>query len=445
MVKTLVAGILAATLLAGCGGAPGRLPGLPGAPGSPSDPPGSDQPPISSTQPWQPKGEDFSADVPPVRTTLNQVRFLIDAPEIFPAMERMIIGAKKQVEVDYFVFSGKQGMRLAHLLASKARAGVRVDVTFDPGKGFTPAFRKPAEIVIATLVAGGVHVHGFPINRLPRRSAINKVVDHNKVFVVDREVAMVGGMNIADVFLGNHDLMMQVRGPIAADVGRMIASDRSVGQPLKADPDIKPPAPALISPPEELAPPYPDQLVPVRILSTGINRRGYKDILLDQIRRAKKSVHGLMFQLVDAEVITALADARKRGVDVRVILDPGDHDELIPILKKAPKGFPNLPYALQLQKAGVAVKWYRLDPGQTEMHAKMGLFDGRVMMAGSTNWIPSAFLYNNEMSLLVEGGAAVARAEAMFESDWSSKSDLVKDKGVTQDVLSWIIDLIPYL
>lgn len=440
----MLAAGLAALLMAGCGGAPGQVPGAPGAPGNPGNPPAPEQP-GSPTQPWQPKGEDFSSDFPAVRTTLNQVRFLIDGPEIFPAMERMIQSAKQHVEVDYFVFSGKQGMRLAHLLAAKARSGVRVDVTFDPGKGFTPMFTKAANTVIATLAAGGVHVHAFPVNRLPRRSAINKVVDHNKVVVVDRHIAMVGGMNIADVFALNHDVMLQVRGPAAADVGRMIASDRSVGAPLKADRDVKAPDPVPVAPPEELGPPLPEQQVPVRILSTGINRRDYKVVLMDQLRRARKSIHGLMFQLVDDEVIKALVDARKRGVDVRLILDPGDHDELIPVIKKAPRGFPNLPYALGLQKAGVAVKWYRLDPGQTEMHAKMGIIDGRVLLAGSTNWIPSAFLYNNEMSLLVEGGPAVARAQTMFESDWASKSDPVKDKGVTQDVLSWIIDLIPYL
>lgn len=443
MVKRLLLALVATSLLTGCGGGPGGLPGVPGSPDSPGNPPGEERPAV--TQPWQPKGEDFSSEVPAVRTTLNQVRFLIDGPEIFPAMERMIQGAKQHVEVDYFVFSGKQGMRLAHLLAAKARSGVRVDVTFDPGKGFTPMFTRAANTVIATLEAGGVNVHAFPVNRLPRRYGINKVVDHNKVVVVDRQVAMVGGMNIADVFAKNHDVMLQVRGPAAADVGRMIASDRSVARPLKADSGTRPAPVTPVAPPEELAPPFAEQQAPVRILSTGINRRGYKDVLLHQIRGARKSVHGLMFQLVDEDIIEELIAARKRGIDVRLILDPGDHDELIPIIKKAPRGFPNLPYALQLQKAGVSVKWYRLDPGQTEMHAKMGIVDGRILIAGSTNWIPSAFLYNNEMSLLVEGGDAVARAQAMFESDWASKADPVKDKGVTQDVLSWIIDLIPYL
>lgn len=434
---------LATTLLAACGKVPGATPGQPGEPASPGDPPGQAQP--APAQPWQPRGEDFSSEAPAIRTTLNQVRFLIDGPEIFPAMERMIQGARRQVEVDYFVFSGKQGMRLAQLLAAKARSGVRVDVTFDPGKGFTPMFTRAANTVIATLKAGSVNVHAFPVNRLPRRYGINKVVDHNKVVVVDRQVAMVGGMNIADVFARNHDVMLQIRGPAAADVGRMIASDRSVAAPLEADSGSRPAPTEPIAPPEDLAPPFSDSLVPVRILSTGINRRGYKEVLLDQIRRAEKSVHALMFQLVDEDVIEALIEARKRGVDVRVILDPGDHDELIPIIKKAPRGFPNLPIALQLLKAGVPVRWYRLDPDQVEMHAKVGIIDGRVLLAGSTNWIPSAFLYNNEMSLLVEGGAAVERSRSMFESDWASKADPVKDRGVTQDLLSWIIDLIPYL
>ncbi|MBM3267322.1 MAG: phosphatidylserine/phosphatidylglycerophosphate/cardiolipin synthase family protein [Candidatus Sericytochromatia bacterium] len=437
LISALIVGGLAA-----CG-----APALPttGQPGVPAAPPGGEPPLAQPPATWRPKGEDLSHTLPPIRTTQNQVRLLVDGPEIFPAMERMIDGARQTIEVDYFVFSGRQGMRLAHLLANKARSGVHVDVVMDPGKGFTPMFRKAADQVIAVMVAGGVHVDGFPVGRLPKRPAVNKVVDHNKVVVVDREVAMVGGMNIADVFDKNHDIMLQVRGPAAADVGRMLAADRAGALALKADPDVKAQPPMPVVAPPDLAPGFSGRDVPVRIVSTGINRRGYREILLDQIRRAKRSVHSLMFQLVDDEVVQALIEAGKRGVDVRVILDPGDHDELIPVIKKAPRGFPNLPVALQLQKAGVGVKWYRLDPGQTEMHAKVGIFDGHTLLAGSTNWIPSAFLYNNEMSLMIEGGAAASRMEATFEADWIGKSEPVKDKGVTQDLLSWIIEHIPYL
>ncbi len=438
----LGAACLAAWMLAACG-APATTPG--GRAGVPGQNPGGDQPATQPPATWSPKGEDLSSTLPPLRTTQNHVRLLVDGREIFPAMERMIQSARSRIEVDYFVFSGKQGMRLAQLLAAKARSGVHVDVVMDPGKGFTPMFRKAADQVIAVMTAGGVHVDAFPVARLPKRSAINKVVDHNKVVVVDRQVAMVGGMNIADVFALNHDVMLHLRGPAAADVGRMLASDRAGALALKADPDVKAAPLTPIIPPDDLAPPFTDEAVPVRIVSTGINRRGYKELLLDQIRRARRSIHSLMFQLVDDEIIQALIEADKRGVDVRIILDPGDHDELIPVIKKAPRGFPNLPVALQLQKAGVGVKWYHLDKDQTEMHAKLGIFDGHTMLLGSTNWIPSAFLYNNEMSLQVEGGSAVSRTEATFEADWLSKSDPVKDKGVTQDMLSWIIEHIPYL
>ncbi|MBM3275206.1 MAG: phosphatidylserine/phosphatidylglycerophosphate/cardiolipin synthase family protein [Candidatus Sericytochromatia bacterium] len=430
-----------AALSLGCGAPPQGLPRAGERPGEP----GGEQPPIQAPVQWQPAGEDFSDTLAPPRTTLNQTRLLVDGPEIFPAMEKMIEGARKQIEVDYFVFSGRQGLRLAHLLAAKAREGVHVDVVFDPGKGFTPMFTKSVDQVIAVMEAGGVHVTGFPVGRLPRRPAINKVVDHDKVVVVDRERAMVGGMNIADVFDRNHDVMLEVKGPIAADIGRMLASDRRASLPLKPAKGVKATPPEPITVPPDIAPPMPAQPVGTRIVSTGINRTGYKEILLERIRSSRKSIHVLMFQLVDDDVVKALTDAARRRVDVRIILDPGDHDELIPVIKKAPLGFPNLPYALQLLKGGVGVKWYRLDKDQVEMHAKVGVFDGQTMLLGSTNWIPSAFLFNNEASLLVDGGPAVSRMEQVFEADWARKSDPVVDKGVTQDVLSWIIARIPYL
>ncbi|MBA3685570.1 MAG: hypothetical protein H0W72_10075 [Planctomycetes bacterium] len=102
-------------------------------------------------------------------------------------------------------------------------------------------------------------------------------------------------------------------------------------------------------------------------------------------------------------MLQALADARGRGVDVRVCLDLGDR-----------VGMAGEPDA----KHEVAAAWLRglgvpvvIDERERTTHSKVVVVDDRYAIVGSHNWTYSALGRNREASLLVDDPAIVAELE----------------------------------
>jgi cardiolipin synthase A/B len=123
-------------------------------------------------------------------------------------------------------------------------------------------------------------------------------------------------------------------------------------------------------------------------------------IALEGVRRR---VLAEVYTLTDPEVIAGLASAHRRGVAVRVLLDP------------------NQPYNRRgyevLRSSGVDVRWYPIPKGAL-LHAKIGLFDG-VLVLGSANWTLSGLGVNHELDIETENPYAVATYRTRFSSDWA--------------------------
>jgi len=89
--------------------------------------------------------------------------------------------------------------------------------------------------------------------------------------------------------------------------------------------------------------------------------------------------------------LEGLANAAKRGVNVRVILEQADDNSSINRINRAT--------AARLRTQGIRV-WF--DSPSVTTHVKMIVIDERHTFVGSHNMTNSALKYNHEMSLLVE-------------------------------------------
>lgn len=105
------------------------------------------------------------------------------------------------------------------------------------------------------------------------------------------------------------------------------------------------------------------------------------------------------------QLLAALARARERGVQVRLVLDrsrawgkPG----------LDPK---HLEGAIAAAAAGVPAE---IDDVERRSHAKVVLIDRRFAVVGSHNWTVSALLRNREASVVVDDPAAVQELEELF-------------------------------
>ena len=125
-------------------------------------------------------------------------------------------------------------------------------------------------------------------------------------------------------------------------------------------------------------------------------------MLEDALDGARRRTFAEVYTLTDAEIVARLVAAHRRGVDVRVILDP------------------NQPYNMHardvLVGAGVPVRWYPVPKGAL-LHAKIGLFDG-VLVLGSANWTLSGLGVNHEVDIETKDPSAIAAYGSRFATDW---------------------------
>jgi len=139
----------------------------------------------------------------------------------------------------------------------------------------------------------------------------------------------------------------------------------------------------------------------------------YYDTLLSFISHAEHQIDITLFVFKTtpspknrpALLLQALAQAKKRGVAVTVLLDASNYDEE---LNKE-----NQRTARLLRKQGITV---RFDSPGTTTHSKLVVVDSRYCFVGSHNFTHSALAYNNELSLLVDNTALAKELERYIKA-----------------------------
>ncbi len=153
-----------------------------------------------------------------------------------------------------------------------------------------------------------------------------------------------------------------------------------------------------------------------------LNDRDYYPVAIQKIENAQKSIHMVMYEILwygdpdtDNHEVSllgrALADAAKRGVDVRVIMDDGRgygfvNDALVEAAQNWKDYFTS---------KGVQVEF---DWSNETTHDKLIIIDGSIVIVGSTNWSTSALEYNHEANALIESKEVASVYESYFEDLW---------------------------
>lgn len=131
---------------------------------------------------------------------------------------------------------------------------------------------------------------------------------------------------------------------------------------------------------------------------------GAEDELVSFIRSAEKTIDIEMYVFTSDVVVHELSEAERRGVQVRVILEPRVEDDRKERI-----------FAI-LQDVGADVRWASLAYKLT--HSKFLIVDGKKALVGSINFSKSALTANREAAVLVEG-EKVKELLAVFEEDWN--------------------------
>lgn len=134
---------------------------------------------------------------------------------------------------------------------------------------------------------------------------------------------------------------------------------------------------------------------------------GSEQEILSFLQSANSSLDVMLYQFSYAPFKAALVETAKRGVRVRLILEP--------------KIDSNLATASFLSQNGVEVRWGSQDFSST--HAKALSADGKCVLVGSINWSRHAVQENREIAI-IDCSPTAAEFEKIFEKDWA-KATLV--------------------
>ena len=341
----------------------------------------------------------------------NAARLLVDGPATFAAMKVAIERARGRVLLEsYIVDDGAMADELAALLSRKATQGVQVAFMYDGLGSFATG-----QAYFDRLAAAGVALCKFnPVNPLERPGYwdINHR-DHRKVLVVDQDVAFTGGINISRVYAsgsfgrghappsdplrdGWRDTQVELRGPVvqafARGFERVWASQRCAALPARALPASRPVSGQRV----------------VKLLESdpADRQNSIYTTLLAAIDAAQRRIDLTMAYFAPGpDMIDALANAARRGVDVTLVL-PGRSD--FSLVLHAGRA-----YYDALLDAGVHI--YEMD--DAVMHAKTAVVDGVWSTVGSSNMDWRSFVANHEVNAIVIGRDFGEALEAQFRID----------------------------
>ncbi len=338
------------------------------------------------------------------------IDYLIDGEKYFTRLIDAVTSARNSIYIRTYIFDNDDyAEKIGELLKRRSNEGIDVKLLLD-GLGTIVAtgadhetmpedYKGPASVRVFLELDSDVDV----------RQARNPWLagDHVKTTIIDDTIAFTGGMNIGREYRYVwHDLMMEARGPVVDTLSKEFHDAWAHAGPLgdvgylfhKMKPDRHSEGEAGY---------------PVRVLFT---RTGDPEIFKTQreaIRNAKGYVYVQNAYLTDDAMLFELARARRRGVDVRVILPlVGNHG---PINKS------NALAANAMLEHGIRVYIY---PGMS--HVKAAVFDGWACL-GSANWDKLSFRVNRELNLATSHPAAVDELnKRLFEADFERSVELTQ-------------------
>jgi cardiolipin synthase A/B len=358
----------------------------------------------------------------------NRIEVLNNGDRFYPAMLDAISGARRTVTVEAYIYwEGAIGTRFAEALAAKAREGVTVKILLDAVGSSTIG-----DDILATLEDGGCQVawyrpvHWYSVERVNNRT-------HRKSLIVDGVVGFTGGAGIADQWVGDaenpdhwRDIQIRIEGPAVTPLQTGFARNwlESTGELVSGD---------AYYPPASPAGPYSAQSI---LSSPESGSSTVRLMYYLSIACARRSIFIANPYFVPDEVaVKALVDAKRRGVDVKVMIT-GEHND-----NKIARHNSVRVYG-DLLDAGIEI--YEYD--KTMMHQKYMVCDGLWTTIGTTNFDNRSFALNEENNVCVYDKGFAAGFEEIFRADLSGCKRVTpeawRDRGLMQRGAELVASLV---
>jgi cardiolipin synthase len=358
----------------------------------------------------------------------NRLDVLNNGDEFYPAMLEEVAKATRSITIEAYIYwAGEIGRTFAHALAGKARDGVPVKILLDAIGSSTIGSE-----ILEILEAGGCQlawynrIKWYTIGRFNHRT-------HRKSLIIDGRIGFTGGAGIADHWLGHaqdphhwRDIQIRLEGPAVVPLqtgfsenwlettGELVSGERYYPAPTPAG-DLA--VQTVMSSPE-----------------TGVSKAGTMYYL--SIVSARKSIYiANPYFVPDAVASETLIDAKKRGVEVRIMVSGIRNDNWLARQNSIRLSGP-------LLKAGIEI----LEYNRTMLHQKTMVVDGVWSIVGTTNFDNRSFAHNEESDVCVYDRALAGRLHDAFAgdiagcrrlryADWRKRSLWTRVQGVIASLL----------
>ncbi len=313
------------------------------------------------------------------------------------AITSALESATQTIDIEHFIFKqGGIGDELLSILYRKAAAGVKVRLLLDAiGSD---------ELAVSNLVArctdAGIELRFFN-SIIPLRLSHHTPIffrDHQKLIVVDKRTGLTGGVCIDERMRAWRDTLIIFEGAAVSDMQRAFDCMWKIAHKemrLRDMPKYK------VAPEQYLLD-----------IPFSLRRPAYR-ALRRAIRAAKRYIYLETPYFVPPHLLVRLLkSARRRGVDVRLILPERSDASIADLAAES--------YFENLLTAGVRI--YRYIP--STLHAKIAVIDGSFSMLGSHNLDHLSFQYNFEGSLISNDSALAKVLTEQLTVDMAHSSEL---------------------
>jgi cardiolipin synthase A/B len=351
-----------------------------------------------------------SAITPAPLTVGNSVTPLDTGEVAFGEMLNAISRAKRTVGMSSYIFDNDAGGHMfASTLAEAVRRGVEVRVLID-GAGAHYSFPTGT----SRLRRLGVPVTEFLPTFMPLHVAYSNLRNHRKLLIVDGRVGFTGGMNVRGGYLraatrrqAVRDIHFRLEGPVVSHLAHTFASDWTFcTREVLAGSGWFP----ALSPRGDAA---------ARGIATGPDedQEQLKLTMLGALARAETRVRIVSpYFLPDNMLITSLALAAMRGVDVEILIPERSNLRLVQWASWAQLGW--------LIGSGCTVL---LTPPPFD-HTKAMTVDGLWSMIGSANWDERSLRLNFEFNVECYGAGVASALDALIDQRKASARRVTREE-----------------
>lgn len=327
----------------------------------------------------------------------TETKYLSSGEEMFEALINALKSAKKYIFLEYFIIQeGKMWNSVLEILKEKAANGVEVRLMYDDMGCFLLLPSNYPKM----LEQCGIKCRVFNKFR-PFLSVAQNNRDHRKIAVIDGEIAITGGINLADEYINEiekyghwKDSAVLLRGDGAKTLALVFLQLWNFQSRAR----------------EEISKYFPasenkksDGLVISYADSPTDDENVGEHVYMQIINSARDYLYiTTPYLIIDDSMVSALCLAAKSGVDVRIIT-PDKWDKRV-------VHFTTRSYYRQLIASGVKIFEYT----NGFIHAKTFVADGKVATVGTTNLDFRSLYLHFECGVWMYGSKAVSEVAEDF-------------------------------